>query len=93
MEAMPLAAQGEDNFAPNDLALLEISAVDHRIEVLDKKGRSKKKLLEGGIIIISAQNSGKNIHKKINHTYRGFSGDCEGNDSPGRRTRRGVRMR
>ena len=31
-----LAAQGEDNFARNDLALLEISAGDHRIEVLDK---------------------------------------------------------
>jgi len=28
-----LAAQCEDNFARNDLALLEISAVDHRIEV------------------------------------------------------------
>jgi len=52
-----LAAQGEDNFARNDLALFEISAVDHRIEV------------------------------------RGFSGDCEGSDSPGRRTRRGVKMR
>jgi len=29
-----LAAQVEDNFARNDLALFEISAVDHRIEVL-----------------------------------------------------------
>lgn len=29
-----LAAQGEDNFARSDLALLEISAGDHRIEVL-----------------------------------------------------------
>jgi hypothetical protein len=35
MEAtIALAAQGEDNFARNDLALLEISADDHRIEVL-----------------------------------------------------------
>ena len=34
---MALAAQGEDNFARNDLALLEISAGDHRIEVLDNK--------------------------------------------------------
>ena len=32
-----LAAQGEDNFARNDLALLEISAVDHRIEFLHNK--------------------------------------------------------
>jgi hypothetical protein len=33
-----LAAQGEDNFARNDLALLEISAGDHRIEsLLDNK--------------------------------------------------------
>ena len=32
-----LAAQGEDNFARNDLALLEISAGDHRDEVLNNK--------------------------------------------------------
>ena len=32
-----LAAQGEDNFARNDLALLEISAGDHRVEVLNNK--------------------------------------------------------
>ena len=32
-----LTAHGEDNFARNDLALLEISAGDHRIEVLDNK--------------------------------------------------------
>ena len=38
-----LAAQGEDNFARNDLALLEISAGDHRIEALDNdKGKQKK---------------------------------------------------
>ena len=39
-EAMvALAAQGEDNFARNDLALLEKSAGDHRIvlRVLDNK--------------------------------------------------------
>lgn len=36
------AAQGEDNFARNDLALLEISAGDHRIGVLD----NNKKTLE-----------------------------------------------
>ena len=35
-----LAAQGEDNFARNDLALLEISAGDHRIEVLDNNKKS-----------------------------------------------------
>lgn len=29
-----VAARGEDNFARNDLALLEISAGDHRIEVV-----------------------------------------------------------
>lgn len=29
---MAVAARGEDNFARNDLALLEISAGDHRIE-------------------------------------------------------------
>jgi hypothetical protein len=37
MPVVALAAQGEDNFARNDLALLEISAGDHRIEVLDNK--------------------------------------------------------
>ena len=31
-----LATQGEANFARNDLALLEKSAVDHLMEVLDK---------------------------------------------------------
>lgn len=45
MEAamVALAAQGEDNFARNDLALLEISAGDHPIKVLDNKRRSKVK--------------------------------------------------
>ena len=42
-----LAAQGEDSFARNDLALIEISAGDHRIEVLlvdnKRRARSKKK--------------------------------------------------
>ena len=39
MEAaiVALAAQGEDNFDRNDLALLEIPAGDHRIEVLENK--------------------------------------------------------
>ena len=32
-----LAPQGEDNFILNDLALLEISPGDHRVEVLDNK--------------------------------------------------------
>lgn len=39
-EAMvALPAQGEDNFARSDLALLEISAGDHRIvlRILDRK--------------------------------------------------------
>ena len=39
-----LAAQGEDNFARNDLALLEISAGDHRVEVLEIKKKSKVNL-------------------------------------------------
>jgi len=43
MEGVMVAAQGEDNFARNDLALLEISADDHRIELLDNKRRSKVK--------------------------------------------------
>jgi hypothetical protein len=37
-----LAVQGEDNFARNDLALLEISAGDHRIEVLEEQKVKKK---------------------------------------------------
>jgi len=52
-----VAARGEDNFARNDLALLEISADDHRIEV---------------------------------PSFSEVTRDC-GDNSPGRRTRRGVR--
>lgn len=39
--AIALAAQGEDNFARKDLAFLEISADDHRIEVLRTLDRER----------------------------------------------------
>jgi len=40
-----VAARGEDNFARNDLALLEISAGDHRIEVVRFRGVSGEVLV------------------------------------------------
>lgn len=46
-----LAPQGEDNFILNDLALLEISPGDHRVEVLDNKIKRTARLnffLDGG---------------------------------------------
>ena len=44
MVALAAQGEGEDNFARNDLALFEISAGDHRVEVLEIKKKSKVNL-------------------------------------------------
>ena len=59
-----LAAQGEDNFARNDLALLEISAGDHRIEILDNNRRARSNYFLFDI----------NIHKFKHNVLRFFGG-------------------
>ena len=40
MVALAAQGEGEDNFARNNLALLEKSAGDHRVEVLENKKKS-----------------------------------------------------
>ena len=70
-----LAPQGEDNFILNDLALLEISPGDHRVEVLDNKikrtARSNNFFWMGGI---SARRlmTRINIHKNNSYILRFF---------------------
>ena len=90
MVALAAQGEGEDNFARNDLALFEISAGDHCVEVLENKKKSKVNLNKP----ISARPSRPGVNMRIIHSFWDFSGivgDCEDKDSPGGLTRRGVR--
>ena len=68
MVALAAQGEGEDNFARNDLALFEISAGDHCVEVLENKKKSKVNLFFLNKPI-SARPSRPGVNMRIIHSF------------------------